>query len=321
MMLEKKSTTESRQRIGSLLVEAGRISREDVESILAAQMVKGLRFGDIGRAMGLLTDEDLHFALALQFNYLHSKDGGVWIQRWMQLVEKIERVPSIDYKHQLLEQLSRPARPFVLAFANAHAMNSLASSSPFFESLHAADMVLRDGSGMATLFELLQLKPGLNLNGTDLIPDLIPKFNGRCIALFGTKNPYLERGLQVVAKQFAPQSQYVSETGFMEVENYVALALLHRPALIVLGMGMPKQEEVASALRAALSFPCLIICGGAIIDFLGGKTPRCPLWMRKMGMEWLFRLAMEPRRLFQRYIIGNPLFLMRAVHLKYSSRR
>ena len=174
---------------------------------------------------------------------------------------------------------------------------------------------------MATLFKLLRLPPGLNLNGTDLIPDLISQFNGRCIALFGTKNPYLERGLQVVAQQFAPQSRYVCENGFLDVETYVALASAHRPALIVLGMGMPRQEEVASALRTALTFPCLIVCGGAIIDFLGGKTPRSPLWMRRIGMEWLFRLAMEPRRLFQRYVIGNPLFLKRAVRLASLSRR
>jgi N-acetylglucosaminyldiphosphoundecaprenol N-acetyl-beta-D-mannosaminyltransferase len=86
-------------------------------------------------------------------------------------------------------------------------------------------------------------------------------------------------------------------------------------------MGMPRQEEVAAGLREVLSHPCLIVCGGAIIDFLGGKTPRAPLWMRKTGMEWVYRLALEPRRLFQRYVIGNPLFLTRALRLASLSRR
>ena len=243
-----------------------------------------------------------------------------WRQRWFRLLEKIERVHTLADEQQLLTRLSQPVQPFVLAFANAHAMNSLAASRPFFEALAAADMVLRDGSGMATLFKLLRMPPGLNLNGTDLIPQLLQQFNGRCIALFGTCSPYLERALQVVGRDLAPESRCLGEHGFLDEAAYVALAVEHRPALIVLGMGMPRQEEVAAVLRAALDYPCLIVCGGAIIDFLGAKTPRAPLWMRTLGLEWVFRLGLEPRRLFQRYVIGNPLFLTRALRLAALNR-
>jgi N-acetylglucosaminyldiphosphoundecaprenol N-acetyl-beta-D-mannosaminyltransferase len=101
----------------------------------------------------------------------------------------------------------------------------------------------------------------------------------------------------------------------------VRLATEHRPSLIVLGMGMPRQEEIASLLRGVLDHPCTIVCGGAIIDFLGKKTSRAPLWMRRTGLEWLYRLALEPRRLFRRYVIGNPLFLWRALRLAVQSLR
>ena len=106
----------------------------------------------------------------------------------------------------------------------------------------------------------------------------------------------------------------------MEITAYVELAQVYQPALIVLGMGMPRQEEVAAALRSTLNYPCLIVCGGAIIDFWAGKTPRAPLWVRRVGMEWGFRLVMEPRRLFQRYVIGNPLFLIRALRFTVRER-
>ncbi|MEO5660528.1 MAG: WecB/TagA/CpsF family glycosyltransferase [Polaromonas sp.] len=244
-----------------------------------------------------------------------------WRDRWCHLLEKIEIVKTSVDQQGLMERLSSPGRPFVLAFVNAHAMNSLASSAAFFEALRSTDMVLRDGTGMATLFKFLGMSPGLNLNGTDLIPELIQRFNGRSIALFGTQNPYLERGLKVVTQKLAPLSSYVSENGFLDIGAYVALALEHRPSLIVLGMGMPRQEEVAMVLRKTLTLPCLIVCGGAIIDFLGGRTPRAPYWMRSFGMEWLFRLGMEPRRLFQRYVIGNPVFLTRALRLASSNHR
>lgn len=246
---------------------------------------------------------------------LHQQTCADWRQRWDLLVQKIERVQTAAQEQQLLSRLAHPSGPFVLAFANAHAMNSLATSAAFFDALNSADMVLRDGSGMATLFKLLRLQPGLNLNGTDLIPQLIRQFDGRCIAFYGTQEPYLQRALQAGSRALAPNSRFVSAHGFHDSGVYSGLALMHRPALIVLGMGMPRQEEVAAALRAVLHFPCLIVCGGAIIDFLGGKTPRAPLWMRKTGLEWLFRLGMEPRRLFQRYVVGNPVFLTRAVWL------
>jgi exopolysaccharide biosynthesis WecB/TagA/CpsF family protein len=86
-------------------------------------------------------------------------------------------------------------------------------------------------------------------------------------------------------------------------------------------MGMPRQEEVAILLRSALNFPCLIVCGGAIIDFMGGKTSRAPLWVRQARMEWAYRLALEPRRLFQRYVVGNPVFLARALTMARSTLR
>ncbi len=244
-----------------------------------------------------------------------------WKWRWSKLVRKIERVHTSSDRQGLLEKLGHPGKPVVLAFVNAHAMNLLAKSESFFESLCAADTVLRDGSGMETLFNQLNIPPGLNLNGTDLIPDVVCQFNGRCIALFGTQEPYLESGVEFVEMNLSPQSSCVHADGFLDDGAYISLAAKYRPALIVLGMGMPRQEEVAVALRSRLTYPCLIICGGAIIDFWGGRTSRAPLWMRRNGVEWLFRLQMEPRRLFQRYVIGNLVFLARALVFPAFNRR
>lgn len=244
-----------------------------------------------------------------------SVDAALWQPRWQELVRGIVRVHSARGREQLVETLARPAAPTVLAFVNAHAMNSAAASQDFFSALMSADLLLRDGSGMAILMKMLNQAPGLNLNGTDLIPRLLRRYAGRTIALFGTRDPWLARAQEAVVTRLAPRSQCVVAHGFLDTARYVRLAAAHRPAVIVLGMGMPRQEEVAAVLRAALGFPCLIICGGAIIDFLGGKTARAPHWMRAAGVEWLYRLALEPRRLFRRYVMGNPLFLARALSL------
>jgi hypothetical protein len=199
-------------------------------------------------------------------------------------------------------------------------MNSVVTSKKFFDSLMSADIVLRDGIGMAILLRLLNQAPGLNLNGTDLIPKLLRLYAGRSIALFGTQDPYLRRARDKVMTQYAPGSRIVTTHGYLDTADYVRLAATHRPELIVLGMGMPKQEEVACMLRAAVGYPCLIVCGGAIIDFMGGKTSRAPAWMRSTGLEWAYRLALEPKRLFHRYVIGNPVFLARALTLARRSQ-
>jgi N-acetylglucosaminyldiphosphoundecaprenol N-acetyl-beta-D-mannosaminyltransferase len=245
---------------------------------------------------------------------------GGWQQRWRSMVSKIQLVQTLAAEQELLRLICSPSQPIVVAFANAHAMNSVAESPSFFHALQSADWVLRDGSGMATLLKLLGKDPGVNLNGTDLIPKIIRLFNGRRIAFFGTQEPYLEQGL-VAAREYAPQSHLSSANGFLEVDAYLSLAATQRFDLIVLGMGMPKQEFVAGGLRSQLDFPCTIVCGGAIIDFLAGRAARAPLWMRRAGVEWAYRLALEPKRLFHRYVIGNPVFLLRAFWLKISGRK
>lgn len=244
-----------------------------------------------------------------------------WQPRWHSLVQGVVRVHSDHGEQQLIETLTHPVEPLVVAFVNAHAMNSAAHDTRFYHALMDSDIVLRDGIGMEILFRLLNQDPGLNLNGTDLIPKIIGRYAGRSIALFGTEEPYLGKARDRVASEFAPGSDCVTAHGFLETTDYLRLAAAHRPDLIVLGMGMPRQEEVAGMLRAALSHPCLIVCGGAIIDFMGGKATRAPKWVRAVHLEWAWRLALEPKRLFRRYVMGNPLFLARALTLAAMSSR
>jgi exopolysaccharide biosynthesis WecB/TagA/CpsF family protein len=103
------------------------------------------------------------------------------------------------------------------------------------------------------------------------------------------------------------------ENGFRDPEHYAGLAAKLLPDLIVLGMGIPKQEYVANLIRSRAAAAALVVCGGAIIDFLGSRVRRAPGWMRRSGIEWTYRLVHEPRRLFGRYVIGNPVFLLRVI--------
>ncbi|MCE1114512.1 MULTISPECIES: WecB/TagA/CpsF family glycosyltransferase [Pseudomonas] len=234
-----------------------------------------------------------------------------WQRRWACVVDNLQVVADAADEQRLLDTLSSPQAPTVLGFVNAHGMNLVAGNGEFHEALVAADVLLRDGSGMGLLYRRLGLAPGLNMNGTDFIPRLLAAFEGRRVALWGTREPALAQAAQHCEARFGVLPVSVHD-GFADVQTYLQLAREQKPELIVLGMGMPRQELVAARLMAVAG-PCLIVCGGAILDFLGGGVTRAPRWVRRLGMEWLYRLLQEPRRLFGRYVLGNPLFVLRTL--------
>ena len=213
----------------------------------------------------------------------------------------------------------RLVKPTILAFVNAHGMNLAAQDLAFMRDLMASDLVLRDGSGIKILFKLLGRAPGLNLNGTDLIPRILELYKGQSLALLGTQSPYLERAADVIKAHGGVIG--VQKDGFQDDAIYLTLAREAKPALIILAMGMPKQERVARLLAQGLEHPCLIVCGGAILDFMGGKVSRAPKIFRSLGLEWAYRLMLEPRRLFKRYVIGNFVFLWRGILMTLAVKR
>lgn len=234
-----------------------------------------------------------------------------WQHRWQTITRKLRVISDVDDEQRLIEALSRPDATTVLGFANAHAMNLVAINTDYHASLLSADVLLRDGSGLAILFRRLGLEPGLNMNGTDFIPKLLAAYKGRRVAFWGTEEPFLTNAVRHSEAQFAV-NVVSAHHGFAPVDTYLNLARESQPELVVLGMGMPKQEAVAARL-ADSGVPCLVVCGGAILDFLGGKVTRAPQWVRRIGCEWVFRLITEPKRLFRRYVMGNPLFLLRTL--------
>jgi N-acetylglucosaminyldiphosphoundecaprenol N-acetyl-beta-D-mannosaminyltransferase len=81
-----------------------------------------------------------------------------------------------------------------------------------------------------------------------------------------------------------------------------------RPDLVLVGLGSPKQERFIHRSMAGIA-PVVAVGVGASIDFLAGRVRRAPPWISRAGLEWLFRLSLEPRRLAYRYLVKDPRFL------------
>jgi exopolysaccharide biosynthesis WecB/TagA/CpsF family protein len=201
-------------------------------------------------------------------------------------------------------------RSYVVAFVNAHAVNLACENPAFLSSLLRADLLLRDGLGVKILMKAVDREPGLNMNGTDLIPRILEACQARPIALYGSTAEVAQAAAAAVREMGAATVTHCD--GFQPLETYLERIKAERPRVIVLGMGMPKQEMLADAIINTCPGPVLILNGGAVLDFMSGRFRRAPVSMRRMGMEWLFRLALEPRRLWRRYLVGNVVFLVRA---------
>lgn len=230
------------------------------------------------------------------------------------ILQSTKIVKTVADEKELIDWLFKSRQTNVISFINAHAINLAFSNDSFAKSIALSDLILIDGIGIKILFKSLNKPSGLNMCGTDFIPKILRRFDKDRIALLGTENPYLQRAEEKLISN--GHNIVLARDGFQEMSYYLECLEKKKPKLIVLGMGMPKQELLSIYLKENLSFNCLIVNGGAIIDFIGEKISRAPLWIRRLGLEWLFRLAKEPRRLFTRYVTGNFLFINRISILK-----
>ncbi|HZV72224.1 MAG TPA: WecB/TagA/CpsF family glycosyltransferase [Conexibacter sp.] len=120
-----------------------------------------------------------------------------------------------------------------------------------------------------------------------------------------------------IAGGFSPPFRALSDAELDEIAARINAA---RPDVVWVGIGVPKQEKWMAAMRERLDAPVLIGVGAAF-DFHAGLVPQAPAWMQRRGLEWLFRLVQEPRRLWRRYARHNPRFVVGFARQWASHRR
>lgn len=201
-------------------------------------------------------------------------------------------------------------------FVNAHCINVALRDRSYLRALNSADYLLPDGSGIAAAARLAGEPIGENLNGTDLFPEICRHAarRGQSVFLLGGK-PGIAT-LAAAAMCAAHPALRIAGTrhGYWsdsEEDGLIAEINASGAAILLVGLGVPLQEEWVRRVRHRLSARVVMGVGG-LFDYYSGAIPRAPLLMRRAGCEWIWRLLQEPRRLFSRYILGNPLFLLAA---------
>jgi N-acetylglucosaminyldiphosphoundecaprenol N-acetyl-beta-D-mannosaminyltransferase len=192
-------------------------------------------------------------------------------------------------------------------------------SAKYRTALEEADLVTPDGMPLVWMLRRLGARPASRVYGPDLTLEVLRAAEARGIAVgfYGSSEGVLERLVANLRKRFprleiafqqAPPFRSLSE----EEDGEAVSAIIESGARVLfVGLGGAKQDLWMAEHRGQV--PAVMLGVGAAFDFLAGTKPQAPRWMQNAGLEWMFRLATEPRRLASRYMRHNPRFAVLAV--------
>lgn len=214
---------------------------------------------------------------------------------------------------------SLPDGKLLINTINAHSYNTALKDSLFAEALINGDALIPDGISIVKACRWLKAKsqPTERIAGWDLFVFEMNRLNkkgGTCFFM-GSSEKVLGLIKQRARKEYP---NIVIETysppykpEFTEEENAEIVEAINKanPDLLWIGMTAPKQEKWAYTHWKELNIHCHCGTIGAVFDFYAGTAKRAPMWWQRNGLEWLYRLLLEPKRMWKRYVVGNALFL------------
>jgi N-acetylglucosaminyldiphosphoundecaprenol N-acetyl-beta-D-mannosaminyltransferase len=195
---------------------------------------------------------------------------------------------------------------------------------PFFDR---ADYAHIDGMAIIALARLLGIPLRREHRATyiDLLPCILDAAERHSWKIFylGSKPGVAERAAQQLRIQY-PKLQmrthhghFSAEQSSLENKEVLEEIKAYAPQILMVGMGMPRQENwIADNLQSLCCNATL--CSGAALDYVAGEIPTPPRWLGQVGLEWLYRLAAEPERLWRRYLV-EPWFVLRVIGQQYLS--
>jgi N-acetylglucosaminyldiphosphoundecaprenol N-acetyl-beta-D-mannosaminyltransferase len=225
---------------------------------------------------------------------------------------------NYDEATQVILDAARSGQPAVVSLHAAHAIVTASCDPELREAVNTFQMIGTDGQPVRWAMNLLH---GTKLSDRVYGPELMLRLcaraarEGVAIYLYGSTPPVLDalqRNLEAkypgirVAGAEAPPFRHLSEGEEEEMVNRINRS---GAGIVFIGLGCPKQDFFAYEHRDRIR--AVQVCVGAAFDFHAGTKRTAPGWMQRCGLEWLYRLMQEPRRLWRRYFVTNSIFLVK----------
>lgn len=229
-------------------------------------------------------------------------------------------VDVVDYEAATahIMDAARERRPYAVTALAVHGVMTGVLDPPHNARLNSFDLVTPDGQPVRGALNLLH-QAGLTdrVYGPTLTLKVVEQAaaEGLPIYLYGSTQPTLDRLVPALERMFpALKVAGVEASKFRSSHPGEAAEIAERikssgARIVLVGLGCPRQEVFTYAMRPLLDMPLLAV--GAAFDYHAGLLKNPPAWMQKYALEWLWRLGLEPKRLWKRYILLNPNFLAR----------
>jgi N-acetylglucosaminyldiphosphoundecaprenol N-acetyl-beta-D-mannosaminyltransferase len=221
-----------------------------------------------------------------------------------------------------------PSGKLLINTLNAYCFNVSQQDQLYREALLNSDVLIPDGIGVVWALKWLTGKKIKKVAGIDLLyyeMKHLQQVGGKCFFL-GSSEATLTKIQDRVRKEFPMVKVATYSPSYQKElsnnENQIILNRINffKPDVIFIGMSAPKQEKWAFRNFDKLQAKH-VCCVGAVFDFFAGSISRAPDWMINLGLEWFYRFLREPRRLWRRYLLGNPIFIWNICLEKTRSRR
>lgn len=232
---------------------------------------------------------------------------------------------TIDEAIEAIDELIRNKNNSYVITPNVDHVVKVEYDSEFKEIYDNADLILTDGMPLVWISNILKTPIKERVSGSDIFPLTckLASEKGYKVFLLGAKEGVALMAAEKLKDKYTNLNicgTYSPSFGFEEncneVENIIKIVNEAKPDILAVGLGAPKQEKFIYKYKDKLNVPVSLAIG-ASIDFEAGVMKRAPRWMRKAGLEWLYRLIQEPRRMAKRYLVDD----IKIISLAWKYRR
>ena len=212
-------------------------------------------------------------------------------------------------------ELAAQGRGGYVCFSTVHMVMESHDHPEYGSKVNAADMIVPDGMPLVWMQKLQGRRDAHRVRANDLMIMLCgyAEKHGLSVGFYGGKQEVIDAIKTRAAADFPNlKVAYAYSPPFRPLTDEEDAAIVAEingsaPDILFMGLGCPKQENWMAAHKDRLK--CVMLGVGASFDFYAGNVKESPDWMGRLGLEWLYRLTQEPRRLWRRYLILNPRFM------------